>query len=76
MKVCFYASLVCIRDRNLIDLVSVLVHDGNEPTSPVPARHYRAMFEVVRKRQRVLASGSTAWQVNAFDDYSELVCRR
>jgi hypothetical protein len=62
------ASVICsnIRDRYFIDLVSVLVHDDNEPISPVPARHDRALFEVACQRDRVGASGGIARQINAF----------
>jgi hypothetical protein len=56
--------------------VSVLVDDDNEPTSPVPARHDGAMFEVACQRQRVLASGGIAGQVNAFVIIQNIVCRR
>jgi hypothetical protein len=49
-----------IRNRQLVDLVSVLVDDDNEPTTPVPARHDRAMFEVACQRERVFASGGIA----------------
>ena len=55
-----------IRNRQLVDLVSVLVDDDNEPTTPVPARHDRAMFEVACQCHRVFASGGIAGQVNAF----------
>jgi hypothetical protein len=55
-----------IHDRHLVDLVSLLVHDDDEPTSPIPARHDRAMFEVACKRHRIVASGGIARQVNAF----------
>ena len=65
-----------IRDRYLTDLVSVLVHDDDEPTGPVPARHCRALLEIAGERYRVGASGGIARQVNAFVDYRELVCRR
>jgi len=46
--------------------VSVLIHDGDEPTGPVPARHDCAVFEVACERYRVGASGGIARQVNAF----------
>ena len=65
-----------IRDRYFIDLVSVLVHDDDEPAGPVPARHCRALLEIAGERYRVGASGGIARQVNAFVDYRELVCRR
>jgi hypothetical protein len=55
-----------IHDRHLVDLVSLLVRDDDEPTSPIPARHDRAMFEVACKRHRIVASGGIARQVNAF----------
>jgi hypothetical protein len=56
--------------RWLVDLVSVLVHDGDEPTSPVPARHDHPMFEVAWQCDRVLASGSIAGQVRSWLDAS------
>jgi hypothetical protein len=45
--------------------VSVLVHYGDEPAGPVPARHDRAMLEVARERRSIRASGGVARQVNA-----------
>jgi hypothetical protein len=55
-----------IGDRHLVDLVSVLVDDDDEPASPVPARHDRAVFEIACERQRVLARGGIAGQLNTF----------
>jgi len=47
-------------NRHFINFVSVLVHDGDEPVGPVPARHDRAMLEVARERQSICASGGVA----------------
>jgi hypothetical protein len=55
-----------IGNRHLVDLVSVLVDDDDEPASPVPARRDRAVFEIACERQRVLARGGIAGQVNTF----------
>jgi hypothetical protein len=55
-----------IRNRNLINLVSVLIDDGDEPPGPIPSRHNRAVFEIARERQRIVASGSIAREVNTF----------
>jgi hypothetical protein len=49
-----------IRDPYFIDRVSVLVHDDDEPTGPVPARHCRALLEIACERHRVGASGGIA----------------
>jgi bifunctional non-homologous end joining protein LigD len=49
----------------ILDLLSVLVHDNDEPAGPVPARQSRAVIEVARDHYRIGASGGIAGQVNA-----------
>ena len=48
-----------IRDRDFVDLVSVLIEDGDKPAAPVPARHRRA---IRRRREHAvcLALGAHA----------------
>ena len=53
-----------IRDRHVVDFVSLLIDDRHEPAGPFPARHGCAMFEVSRERYRIGPSSSIARKVN------------
>src|ERR1700682_3626523 len=53
-------------DRHRIHLVSVLVHDADEPTVPVPARHDLAVFQVARQHQGLFPRRGIARKVQAF----------
>ena len=55
-----------IRYWYFVDLMAVCIHDGDEPSAPIPSRHDRAVFEATCQRYRILASGSIACEINAF----------
>jgi len=55
-----------IRYWYFVDLMAVCIHDGDEPSAPIPSRHNRAVFEATCQRYRILASGSIACEINAF----------
>jgi hypothetical protein len=54
-----------IRHRYFVDLVAVLVDDADEPAAPIEPGHGRAVAKVGRERDRVLAGGGGAGQVDA-----------
>src|SRR5262249_9951613 len=53
-------------DRHGIDLVSVLIHHGDEPALPASAGHRLAVSELAREHYRFLTRRGVARQVHSF----------
>src|SRR5208283_2970167 len=54
-----------IGDRHFVDLVAVLVHDGDEPAVPFPDRHLGAPAKAIDERYSVRARSGVAAEVDA-----------
>jgi hypothetical protein len=62
------ASVFCAKSggKHGIDLMPVLIHDGDEPALPASPRHHLAVPELAREHHRLLTRRGIARQVHSF----------
>src|SRR5262245_61318524 len=60
-------------DRHGVDLMTVLVHDLDEPAVPVAARHDLAVLELAGEDDRFLACSGISEEFHAFAGFQDLL---